>query len=213
MMLSRRLLTLGLSMLALLPGVARAQSPAPAGRISRLKGSVVVFRKGARDGASAVLNIPLYRGDRVQTGKDSRVELTFSDGGVVTLGDGSVLTVEAYLFEPDTSDGGMILDLSKGVFRMVSGGIGTLQGAPLAVTTPVATIGIRGTDFWGDVAADKLFLALLDGKGVFAQNAAGTFDLDTPGTAFLITDQAGTASEPQVLTPDQLQAAVATISF
>jgi hypothetical protein len=60
-----------------------------------------------------------------------------------------------------------------GAFRFVSGQLTKLASSDVSVTTPVAIVGIRGTEFWGGPIDDQaLGVFLLEGA-VSVSNAAG----------------------------------------
>lgn len=105
------------------------------------------------------------------------------------------------------------LRVVEGVFRATSGKIGKLEGAPFRVGMPAATLGIRGTEFWGEVKGEGLLVALLDGKGVFLENHAGRVDVTRKGYATSIDGPDAKPSEPFKLTADQVKAALATVAW
>lgn len=92
------------------------------------------------------------------------------DDTVVTLGDNTRFEVRDDLVSAELATGNVALSLLEGTFRLVTGPLtGPLTGGPerpLVVTTPLATIGVRGTDFWGRQSAELLQVALLGGAGV-----------------------------------------------
>lgn len=115
------------------------------GTVARVLAPASVIRQGAAE--------PLAKGDAVRfgddlmTGVDGRLEVVFSDDTRLTLGERSAVTVDSYVF---TRAGGEAeWRLLSGAFRMVTGEIAKRQPDNVTVATPVATIGIRGTDFWG----------------------------------------------------------------
>ena len=60
----------------------------------------------------------------------------------------------------------MALGLLESVFCLVTGRLTGAPERPLVVATPPATIGVRGSDFWGQQSAELLQVALLGGAGV-----------------------------------------------
>lgn len=214
--LSRRDLFAGASALAAAtaligPSFSARAASSPIGSVKRMRGTAQVAREG---GISAIAQgNPVYANDRLTTGTDSRLELAFADATELTLGDGTELVIDEFVYAPDQQKGRAAFSLATGVFRAVTGGIGKLQDRPFTVATKVGTIGIRGTDFWGDVGANKLFLALLGGAGVYVRNDAGEFGLSETGTAILVTSRTGRPAPAQRLTAEQLAAAQRTVAF
>jgi len=67
------------------------------------------------------------------------------DGGIVALRPDTVFRVDQYRAQGDDADK-MFMSLLKGAMRSITGWIGKHNNAAYLVTTPTATIGIRGTD-------------------------------------------------------------------
>lgn len=149
--------------------------------------------------------------DTLLTGKDSRLSVAFIDGSALTLGDHSELTVDEMVYEPGTK-GDMALRLTQGVFRMVSGQVNKVPDGRLTLFTPVATIGVRGTDFWGQQTSEKLLMALLDEGEITIDVDGGTVTLTEPGSAAVI-ERGRAPGSPFSLSPEQLAAAVETVSW
>ena len=123
------------------------------GKVLVVKGEVTAQRERM---------IPLKRGsllfekDIVTIGSDSRANLLMIDGAKITLKPLSELLLEEYKFNKNTvqnvvgsSDkSSMTMSLLKGGFRTISGAIGAgIDKSKYLVKTPIATIGIRGTDY------------------------------------------------------------------
>lgn len=87
-------------------------------------------------------------GDTVRTAPDGRVQLRFSDGAMVSLQPDTQFAVDEYRFNtanPEDSKG--FFSLLKGGLRTITGLVGRTNKNAYKVTTSVATIGIRGTEF------------------------------------------------------------------
>lgn len=197
---------LGIAML-LASVTARAQS---AGVVTRLLGAATIDRAGAT--LSPTPGAELRSGDVLRSGPGARIEMRFHDGTTITLGAATEMRIDAFVFDPGTPEGNLALSLAGGVFRAVSGAIAERRGAPLTIATPVATIGIRGTTFWGEQRPDQLEVALLAGKGVFLRNAFGASEITRLGEG--VTARLGAA--PQAAIPwsaEKLRAALATVAW
>ncbi|MCR4377202.1 MAG: FecR family protein [Rhodospirillales bacterium] len=159
--------------------------------------------------------------DVLRTGAGSRLYVTFIDDTRLMLGDRSEIVIDSLVYSPDQSGPEQLspeqlsmgaLRLTHGVFRMVSGQVNKVPGGALVIATPMATIGVRGTDFWGEQSADQLLMALLDDGELTLTTAQGSVTLTDPKTAVLI--HAGEAPGPVfTLTDQQLQDALATIGW
>ena len=99
----------------------------------------------------------LYRTDAVVTNElvetieDGALHLQFLDQTRLRLGSASQVTLDRFVYDPDTRAGEMVLDLGEGVFRFITG---KLDKQSIQLRTPVALIGIRGTDLVVRVGAD-----------------------------------------------------------
>lgn len=100
---------------------------------------------------------PVYEGEVLITASSSYVNIEFSDGGRVLLRPESRFQIERYQYAATSTQTqaanqpvrqeSAFFRLLKGGFRAVSGLIGHTRREDYAVQTPVATIGIRGTDY------------------------------------------------------------------
>jgi hypothetical protein len=167
----RRLAWPLLAALLWLPGLAAAAVPAATvtlltghGTATGADGEVRSLAKGDS----------VYSGEIVHSGYNSYLDLKFSDGGFFLLRPNSRLQLNEYhdaaapteapappppvpagtpappLPPPPAPQGGAsraFFSLLKGGFRSVSGLIGKINHEEYSVATPVATIGIRGTDY------------------------------------------------------------------
>jgi hypothetical protein len=102
--------------------------------------------------------------DLVKTGEGARAQFKLDDGTVFTLGESTELLVDTYLYQAKEGDTA-VFTLTKGVFRAVTGGITKNNDPKFTVITPMGSIGIRGTDFWGGyLDEDNVDIVLLEGE-------------------------------------------------
>lgn len=135
-------LLLAVLLLALPQGAAAAE---PAGRLISSVGSVTAI--GA-DG----MERPLARGDEVYpretvvVGARASAQLRMRDEALIELEQESRFVIERYDYG-DTDGDSAIMRFLRGVVRTVTGAIGKKPGDTYRMETPVATIGIRGTQY------------------------------------------------------------------
>lgn len=80
------------------------------------------------------------------------------------------------MFRPaDQNVGEIVLQATKGAFRFASGRIEGLKQNKIAVSTPIADIGVRGTELWGG-PLDEYGVLVLEGE-ITASNQAGSATL------------------------------------
>lgn len=138
--------TLAALALGLAPLHAQAADASPAGSVKSVSGEAQVLRPGAAP-------LALKHGDRVfekdvlTTGKGASLGLVLRDNSTLSLGPGSRLVVERFLFEPEKGALAQVLRLSRGSMAAVSGEIVKLNPAAAKIDTPVYSVGIRGTHF------------------------------------------------------------------
>lgn len=131
----------------------------------------------------------VIEGDMISTGTDGRVQMRFTDGGLVSLTPGSSFAVTQYNQPTANSGGSLVFNLVKGGLRTISGTIGG-SDAPddYKLKTAVATLGIRGTKFvvsmYGAmrVHVDKGAVELINDLGSLTLNADQS-GVVTPGHA------------------------------
>jgi hypothetical protein len=87
----------------------------------------------------------LYEGDSIITADGGEIHLDMADGGYVAVRPNTSMKVTKYQANGDKSDTSTI-SLIKGSLRSITGWIGRDTPQNYAITTPTATIGVRGTD-------------------------------------------------------------------
>ncbi len=155
---------------------------------------------------------PLFATKSVSTGAAARLEVTFKDNTRLTLGENAKLRLDKYVFNPAAGRGTIRFRL-VGAFRFLSGQVSKLARSDVSVTTPVATIGTRGTEFWaGPIDDQSLGVFLIEGA-VRVSNTAGAQTLNQPGQGTNIARR-GAAPGPITFWPqDKVNRAIAAVTF
>lgn len=191
-------------------GPARADEPA--GAVSRAAGETWAQREG-NPPRPLLRDDPVFAGEALVTGSNGRLEVKLRDGGVLTLGADSRLVIDSYVFDADAARGGAFFSLTDGVFRAAAGILGSGDSGQFEVATRVATIGIRGTSFWGGLKPDRLDVVLLEGKGIYVRSPAGRVDILTTGVGVTIRPDDPAPPRPYRWTPAAIARASATVDF
>ncbi|MBT3628081.1 MAG: hypothetical protein HN527_08290, partial [Rhodospirillaceae bacterium] len=89
-------------------------------------------------------NDQVFADELIETVKKSGAQIRFVDDTDLWLGASSQLTLDSFIYDPDRGTGELVAELGIGVFRFVTG---NLPSEGYEILTPVAVIGIRGTDF------------------------------------------------------------------
>jgi hypothetical protein len=120
---------------------------AEAGRIIYVAGSAQIADR------AAVLNAPVQEGDMLVTGKDGFIYIQTADNGLFILRPSTKARIATYYIDKKNPANTRVkLELLSGVARSQSGEAVKMARQNFRFNTPVAAIGVRGTDFV--VAAD-----------------------------------------------------------
>lgn len=206
----RIILVLAAALLTAFTARVSAAADLPIGAVTRIEGSASWL--SGRTPQPLAVGAPVFTNQKVSTGAASRLELTFDDGTKLTLGENAAMTLDAFVYDPAGTGGRLAADV-VGAFRFVSGRISKQAESEVAVATPFATVGIRGTDFWGG-PIDGLFGAvfLIEGA-VTVSNAAGTQSLETPGQGTNIATEGEAPGAVTLWPQDKVARALATVAF
>jgi len=152
---------------------------------AQVVGKVTRVQKQAQVGSTPAANgTPVSMNQVIRTGAGARLRITFRDGTSLTLGENARIVVNRYVYNPASSTGVLALNASRGAFRFATGKISTMSNKKVTVTTPVATLGVRGTEFWsGTVPGYNTHGVLLLSKTgkVDVRNRAGSVTLSRQG--------------------------------
>jgi len=179
------------------------------GSVTRLQGQA----QGLLGGSVVVLVVgtSIFMNEKLTTGSKSRLELTFADGTKLTVGDNAGVTVDRFLYKP-RSLGNAFDAVVTGPFRFISGKLDKTGGSASSIKTAFATVGIRGTNFWGGPIDGHAGVVLFSGA-VTVTNASGSVELTKPGQGTNIT---GRNTPPGAVTTwpkDKVARALATVTF
>jgi hypothetical protein len=98
---------------------------------------------------------PVYVADQVTTGEKSFAILQFIDGAKVTVRPNSKIIIEQYVFNGGDQDAAT-LNLVEGGLRIITGAMAKSQPENYKVKTPVALMGVRGTEFSIMLCGDQI---------------------------------------------------------
>ena len=97
----------------------------------------------------------VYVNDEILTSARSFAVLQFTDGAKVTVRPGSKLIIENYLYAGNDSDEAT-LNLVSGGLRVITGAMAKTNPEKYKVRTPVALMGVRGTEFSIMLCGDEI---------------------------------------------------------
>jgi len=122
----------------------RSAEPA-IGFVKTLSGTATVNHGGI--GIAAALAMPVYESDRLETGADGELGITFRDNTRISLGPNSRIELKHFVFKPVNEEYGFILRLAYGTLEYISGLTVKLAPDRMSIETPSFTVGARGTRF------------------------------------------------------------------
>ena len=88
----------------------------------------------------------VYINDEIMTANRSFAVIQFVDGAKVTVRPDSLMIVETYVYNGDGDDAAT-LSLVSGGLRVITGAMAKTNPENYKVRTPVALMGVRGTEF------------------------------------------------------------------
>jgi hypothetical protein len=110
-----------------------------------VSGTAAVVRQDQLLPAKAGLEIKAN--DLLRTGSDGSIGVVFQDDTVLSLGPGSELVIDEFVYAPREGKLSLVLRMMKGTAVYLSGLIAKLAPDSVQFVTPSASIGVRGTKF------------------------------------------------------------------
>lgn len=138
-MLRARMVGIVLTILAASPAVAEIA------RVKQSSGAAAVERGSQR--LKAAPGLPLLAQDRLVTGKDGRMSVTFIDDTRFAIGPGSRVSVSEFQYDRTRQKGSFVTQVDRGSLAVVSGRIAKSGRDSMKVRTPNSLLGVRGTKF------------------------------------------------------------------
>jgi hypothetical protein len=119
------------------------QNPAdePIGNVASLTGVATVTRNNAA--TPLQLKDDIYLNDVVETQASSSLGITFNDATTFRLSANAQITIDNYVYEENGSNNAGAFDIAKGTIAFVAAAVA--KTGNMQISTPTATLGIRGT--------------------------------------------------------------------
>ena len=115
------------------------------GNVTQQIGNTIIERQ-AGEKLTSEKGSTIVSYDTVRTGQ-GKTAIEFVDETRVDVTQNSKLIIDEFVYDPSTSKGKLALKASFGTIRYASGQIAKNSRQDIKITTPTATIGVRGTDF------------------------------------------------------------------
>ena len=116
------------------------------GNVDQVEGNGVIDRKDGEKDIFIEQELEVEQFDTVKTG-NGKVGILFVDDTRVDVTQHSKLIIDEFVYDPNTKKGKLNLSAKLGTIKYASGQIAKTSRQDIVITTPTATIGVRGTDF------------------------------------------------------------------
>ncbi len=130
---------------------AHAQDPAPAGQadasqigqVATLQGSATATRDKATTPVALRVNDPVFKNDTLETAANSTLGVTFDDQTTFSLSQNTRIVVNEFVYQENGGANAASFNVVTGTAAFVASFVA--KTGNMKITTPVATMGIRGT--------------------------------------------------------------------
>ena len=165
-------------LLSLSLGLSATQALAAAGRIEFATGDVKVKSRAGIEQA-ARKGTEINEGDTVVSGKPGFAQIRFEDGGIIVVHAATEFNVKKFVYnQPDKTKDVANFALLKGRLRAITGEVGSIHKENYTIETPLAQMGVRGTDH------EAIFIPQ-PGPGELAIGQPGTYNKVNAGGTYI----------------------------
>lgn len=184
---------------------------AAVGKVTEQTGPTEIVRQ--KNSIPSKVGTGVEMNDTIVTAK-AKAKLTFEDNTTVNITEQSKLVVDDFVYDPKKGTGKLAMKVVLGTARYASGQIAKNSPQQVAVTTPTATVAVRGTDF--SMTVDELGRSLIvllpscdaDKRkcvtgAITVKNDAGEIFMDQPYQATLVSSLNTPPTSPVVIQIDQ----------
>lgn len=130
----------------------------------------------------------------LRTGDDSLLAVRFVDGSELSIEAGSEVVLSDYVFDSQTASSSGVIELNDGLFHFNSN---DTADSGIVLQTPIATIGIRGTEFLVTVAQEATIVDIVDGEVEVMPRGGGVVARCVGGQSALVS-----AADPNAICGD-----------
>ena len=145
------------------------------------------------DVVTATVGEEIQLNDTAQTAK-GRMLIKFLDEAELSLIEHTKVYIDKVYYDPDPSKSKMVMKMALGTARFASGRLGMVNKSNIDISTPTATIAVRGTDFTTtiDELGRSLVILLPDENGdpsgeIIVSNDAGSITLTEAYAATMVS--------------------------
>ena len=107
----------------------------------------------------------IYFGDTIIVKEKSNAQILLLDETALTIGEKSELTIDDFVYDPQSKAGKIVSSIKLGTVRIVTGEISNQNPDNLEVNIPTGSVGARGTEFVVVTESDQKSTVVLLGPG------------------------------------------------
>ena len=89
----------------------------------------------------------IFFGDTIVSKKNANAQILFIDQTVLTLGEDTEMTIDEFIYDPNSNEGSFVSSVKSGTVKFITGQISKNNPEDLEVKVPAGTLGARGTEF------------------------------------------------------------------
>ncbi|MFN5124826.1 MAG: FecR domain-containing protein, partial [Bradyrhizobium sp.] len=119
----------------------QATAPEPIGNVATLTGTATVTRNNTT--TPLQIRDDIFANDDVATSATSSLGITFNDGTTFNLRANARITIDNYVYEDGGQQNSALFNVAKGTAAFVAPAVA--KTGNMKISTPTATLGIRGT--------------------------------------------------------------------
>ena len=149
----------------------------------------------------------IFFNERINTSAQGLVQVLLLDGSTFTVGPGSDLVIDKYVYDPRTNQGQMTANFSKGVMRFIGGKISKNNG--VNIKTPAGALAIRGSILDAKVGGPSALFAFQSGIKAGITYKGQLYNLQ-PGEKFSVRGGVGTSGP---ITPEDVRFFISALSL
>lgn len=180
-----------------LPIYADPPLPTPVGRVVWVKGTLTALMPNNEKRILQKTSV-IYLHDTLMTDDTSQAQIAFTDNSLMTFRPSTKFLIDQYNFTPTAKKGSVgkyLMRLIEGGFRTITGLIAKDNPVNYQINTPVATIGVRGTDYAVYFHAGEMFVGYYSGTPCVTSTKNSTLCLSA-NTPYASVPSAGAAPVP-----------------
>ena len=134
----------------------------------------------------------IHFGDTIFVKAQSNAQILLLDETALTVGEKSELTIDEYVYDPQSILGKIVSNIKIGTVRIITGEISKKNPDNLEVNVPTGSVGARGTEFVVVTDSDEKSTVVLLGPGkkntlgmipgiLNVSDGLNTVNISTPG--------------------------------